>query len=157
MTIRINLTHKHNEIFTRTPVQVGDLSNFVHLRSSGLRPFIEMTNTSGSSFKFWRIEVVDASVAGTASAFGSATQRRWGRIGTQGQSKGFGQSCEQEVFWAKVRKGYDIQKPTGHFPVSIREVRSNGDIIELVDREGNIVWSDNPRNALKVLAVCRAY
>lgn len=146
MTIRINLTHTHNEIFTRTPIQVGDLSNFVHLRSSGLRPFIEMTNTSGTSSKFWRIEVVT-----------DTTQRRWGRIGTQGQSKGFGQSCEQEVFWAKVRKGYNIQKPTGQFPVSIREVRSNGDIIELVDRDGNIVWSDSPRNALKVLAVCRAY
>lgn len=152
MTIRINLTHTHNEIFTRTPIQVGDLSNFVHLRSSGLRPFIEMTNTSGTSSKFWRIEVVTA-----ALGMRTATQRRWGRIGTKGQSKGFGQSCEQEVFWAKVRKGYNIQKPTGQFPVSIREVRSNGDIIELVDRDGNIVWSDSPRNALKVLAVCRAY
>ena len=155
--MRINLTSNHNAIFTRTPVQVGDLSNFTHLRSSGLRPYIEMTYEHGNSHKFWRIEVVSASVAGTASAFGAATQRRWGRIGTQGQSKGFGGSCEQEVFWAKVRKGYDIQKPTGHFPVSIGEVRSNGDLIELVDRDGNVVWADTPRNALKVLAVCRPY
>lgn len=150
--MKINLTANHNAIFTNTPVRVGDMSNFSHLRSAGLRPYIEMTYTGGSSNKFWRIEVVRPS-----SPFGDTTQRRWGRIGTHGQSKGFGGSCEQEVFWAKVRKGYDIQKPTGNFPVSVSEVRSNGDLVELVGRDGTVVWADTPRNALKVLAVCRPY
>ena len=154
--MRINLNHNHNQIFTRTPIQVGNITHFTRLRRSGLLPFIEMTDTRDSSNKFWRIEVVPAAQGGTASAFGDTIQRRWGRIGTKGQSKGFGDSCEKEVFWAKVRKGYKIQKPTGDFPAYICEVRSNGDLIELVDRDGNIIWADTPFNALQVLAVCRA-
>ena len=155
--MRINLNHNHNHIFTRTPVQVGDLNKFLYMRMAGLRPFLELTNTKSGARKFWRIEVVSAAQGGTASAFGDATQRRWGRIGTQGQSKGFGTADMEEVFMSKVRKGYDIQKPTGNFPLRVREVRSNGDLIELVDHEGSVVWADTPRNALKVLAVCRAY
>lgn len=144
--MKLNLTANHSQIFTRTPIQVGSLSSFYLLKRSGLQPFVEMTNTNGSSNKFWRIEVVSG-----------VTNRRWGRIGTRGQSKDFGSSCEQEVFWSKVRKGYAIQKPTGDFPVSIHEARSNGSNIELLDRDGNVVWCDTPRNALKVLAVCRPY
>lgn len=142
--MQVNLSHKHQHELTGHPIQVGGYIKFKQFRRAGFFPFVVLKNTSGDSHKFWRIETrIDGSVA-----------RRWGKIGTRGQTKLFGTSVPFKVFNQKINKGYQIQKPTGSFPIYIAEVRSNGDLIELVDLDGNIVWSDTPIAALKVLAVC---
>lgn len=139
-----NISRNHKAIIGRTPIQVGGISQFRTLQRAGFQAFCEMTYTSGSSNKFWRIE----------TQRNGNTIRRWGRIGTWGQSKDFGSSSVYDVFNSKIRKGYSVSKPTGHFPVRITEVRSNGANLELVDANGNVVWADTPVAALKVLAVC---
>ena len=139
-----NISANHKAIIGRTPIQVGSASSFNALKRAGFQAVIEMTFTSGRSNKFYRIETQRS----------GDTIRRWGRIGTWGQQKDFGSTCWWDTLDQKVRKGYSITKPTGSFPVRISEVRSNGDKLELVDANGNIVWSDTPISALKVLAVC---
>jgi len=139
-----NISANHKAIIGRTPLQVGNLSAFNALQRAGFQAFVEMTYTGGRSNKFWRVE----------TQRNGDTIRRWGRIGTWGQQKGFGATSVYDTFYAKVNKGYNIKKPTGSFPVRIAEVRSNGDKLELIDANGNIVWSDTPIAALKVLAVC---
>lgn len=139
-----NISANHKAIIGRTPIQVGGISQFRALQRAGFQAFVEMTFVSGRSNKFWRVETQRS----------GATIRRWGRIGTWGQSKDFGSSSVYDVFNSKVNKGYTVSKPTGSFPVRIAEVRSNGDKLELIDHNGNVVWADTPVAALKVLAVC---
>lgn len=139
-----NISAEHRAIISRTPIQVGGLDEFNELKRYGFQPFIELTFTGGGSHKFWRVETK-----------GGQTLRRWGRIGTYGQEKDFGLNLVSECLYKKIRKGYVVSKPTGSFPVSIWSVRSNDTKLELLDRSNNVVWSDTPRNTLKVLAVCR--
>lgn len=143
--MQVNLSHQHQIDLVGHPIQVGGYIKFKQFRRAGFFPFVVLwKNTSGASQKFWRIETrIDGSVA-----------RRWGKVGTRGQTKLFGTSVPFKVLNQKLKKGYQIHKPTGSFPIYIAEVRSNGDLIELVDPDGNIVWSDTPIAALKVLAVC---
>lgn len=138
-----NISANHKAILSRSSVRVGDIDTFKTLQRAGFQPFIELTYKHGSSNKFYRVETQRG-----------VTFRRWGRIGTQGQQKLLTGTSSQDIFWSKVRKGYTVSKPTGSFPVRIAEVRSNGDKMELLDVSGNIVWSDTPLSALKVLAVC---
>ena len=142
--MQVNLSDWHKHELTGLSIQVGGYIKFKQFRRAGFFPFVVLKNTSGASHKFWRIETrIDGSVA-----------RRWGKIGTRGQTKAFGTSVPFKVFNQKINKGYQVQQPTGSFPLYIAEDRSNGDLIELVDPDGNIVWSDTPLAALKVLAVC---
>ena len=139
-----NISANHKNIIGRTPIKVGSFDAFRSLQRAGFQAFVEMTYTSGRSNKFWRVE----------TQRNGDIIRRWGRIGTWGQSKDFGSSSVYEVFNSKIQKGYSVSKPTGSFPVRIAEVRSNGDKLELIDHNGNVVWADTPVAALKVLAVC---
>ena len=139
-----NISANHKAIIGRTPIQVGGISQFRSLQRAGFQAFCELTYTSGRSNKFWRIE----------TQRNGNTIRRWGRIGTWGQQKDFGSSSIYDVYHSKINKGYTVSKPTGSFPVRIAEVRSNGNKLELVDANGNVVWADTPIQALKVLAVC---
>lgn len=139
-----NISANHKAIIGRTPIQVGGIYQFRALQRAGFQAYCELTFVSGRSNKFWRVETQRS----------GATIRRWGRIGTWGQQKDFGSASVYDVFNSKINKGYTVSKPTGSFPVRICEVRSNGDKLELIDANGNIVWADTPIAALKVLAVC---
>lgn len=142
--MQVNLSHSHQHDLIGHPIQVGGYIKFKQFTRAGFFPYMVLKNTSGDSHKFWRIETrIDGSVA-----------RRWGKIGTRGQTKLFGTTRPYKVLNQKLKKGYEIDKPVGSFPIYIAEVRSNGDLIELVDPNGGVVWSDTPIAALKVLAVC---
>lgn len=143
MSINLNLTFQHNDILTNTQVLVCDYQHFMELTRAGLQPYIELRYHSASSAKFWRVE----------STPRDGIIRRWGKIGTYGQSKSFGQKSAQQLIGEKIRKGYIRQSTAGHFPARITEVRSNGDLVELVSN-GTVVWSDKPLKALQVLASC---
>lgn len=143
--MQVNLSDYHKHELHGQPLQVGGYIKFKQLCQVGFFPYVVLKNTTDGSQKFWRIETrLDGSIG-----------RRWGKVGTRGQTKGFGTTRPFKVFNQKIGKGYQIQKPVGSFPREITEVRSNGDLIELVDPDGCVVWSDTPVAALKVLAVCR--
>ena len=143
MTIALNLTSEHAHYFRKTPVLVEDYTHFTRLVQSGFMPYIELRSFVGGSSKFWRIE----------KDRWHGVIRRWGRIGTNGQSKGFGDKSALQLLIEKLNKGYGQLKTGGHIPARITEVRSNGDLVELV-ATGNVVWSDTPSKALQVLASC---
>lgn len=143
MSITFNLTSQHNDIFTNTPVLVSDYNHFINLCRGGLLPYIEVRYHSSKSNKFWRVEATRQ----------NGVVRRWGRIGTWGQSTSFGRKSAPEMLGEKIRKGYIRQRTAGHIPARITEVRSNGDKVELI-ANGMVVWSDKPLKALQVLASC---
>lgn len=142
--MKLNLTQRHETILRTTTVRVGSIVRLHVLKNAGLAPFLELTNTTGNSHKFWMIEMTNHGL-----------MRRWGRIGTYGQAKPFTTKSSAKVFNEKLNKGYVVQEPVGSFPVKVTEVRSNGDLIELVSHDGTVVWADTPHKALKVLAVCQ--
>lgn len=144
MSISFNLTQNHTNIFTQTPVMVSDYNHFINLCRGGLLPYIELRYHSSKSNKFWRVEATRE----------NGIVRRWGRIGTRGQASSFGRKSAPEMLGEKIRKGYVRQTTAGHIPAHIGEVRSNGELVELVSQDGTVVWADTPANALKVLASC---
>ena len=141
--MQVNLSAWHKHELHGHPLQVGGYVKFRQLSKAGFFPYLVLNNTSGASQKFWRIETrIDGSVA-----------RRWGNIGSRGQTC-LGTRTPLKALNQKLKQGYEIQKLIGSFPIYITEVRSNGNRIELIDPDGNLVWADNPTNSLKVLAVC---